>query len=463
MPVDVSHDALETDNEGEPDADPSLLGQALPAEIASVLQDTRLDALLGGDLFGGAASWARLSEAERGRLLELLPAAPTSDDHVTARAARDAVAAEVLGGTPLFFGSPLSRFWDAMQRGELTAEALAEVSAADARAARHRTETLRESHNATVHRLHHLKRTWNPPVPVPPPRARGGPGGGAQGLIYSKQSGGLVRRNAKGGVGVPLGRPCLNSMGSMGGAAPSEAAGGGGGRGGAKSGGRASTSPQPGVARGAAAPSPPGRTADVEMGDAGVGDGVYAPSDEDVDGLRGAPSPPGAAGFGGDAFGVPEGFPHELCFFRLVRDAVSSVPQELAPAEYVSKQVAIQAESAGLLSKLPRGTGSMTQYIRSVIHFMSTPAACHAAKTVRSAEPSAPPPPALIEFDAPTQSYRWVADAAASRTDALQRLEAMHCEPSAPRPILRTAHPTQSPPPTPPPPLPTPPPPAPRR
>ena len=37
----------------------------------------------------------------------------------------------------------------------------------------------------------------------------------------------------------------------------------------------------------------------------------------------------------------PDGFSPQLTFFKLVRDTIASVPQELAPAEYVRKQVAI--------------------------------------------------------------------------------------------------------------------------
>jgi len=109
-----------------------------------------------------------------------------------------------------------------------------------------------------------------------------------------------------------------------------------------------------------------------------------------------------------------------------VRDAMASVPQELAPAEYVRKQVAIQAQSGGMLAVLPRGT-QLAQYIRSVLIFMTTPAHAHAARTQRQ-EVTAPPPPALLEFDDPTQSFRWVGTPEHSSNAALLRLEALHYE-----------------------------------
>jgi len=43
-------------------------------------------------------------------------------------------------------------------------------------------------------------------------------------------------------------------------------------------------------------------------------------------------------------------------------------------------QVAIQAESLGLVAKLPRGT-ALPQYVRSVLLFMETNAEEHAART----------------------------------------------------------------------------------
>jgi len=79
-------------------------------------------------------------------------------------------------------------------------------------------------------------------------------------------------------------------------------------------------------------------------------------------------------------------------FFSLVRDAMASVPQALAPAEYIRKQVAIQAQAAGLMARLPKGT-MLAAYIRSVLIFMTTPAHCHAARTVKSSGAAAGAPP----------------------------------------------------------------------
>jgi nuclear factor related to kappa-B-binding protein len=117
-----------------------------------------------------------------------------------------------------------------------------------------------------------------------------------------------------------------------------------------------------------------------------------------------------------------------LRFFALVRDAIASVPQALAPADWVRKQVQIQAEACGLISRLPRGT-ALPQYIRSVLVFMAMPAEVHAAFTLRGSQkyPAAPPEP-LLEFDDSSQSYRWVAPRERTTDAALLPLEAMHYE-----------------------------------
>ena len=116
-----------------------------------------------------------------------------------------------------------------------------------------------------------------------------------------------------------------------------------------------------------------------------------------------------------------------------MRDAISSVQQELAPEEYVRKAVTIQAQASGMVSKLPRGT-NLGQYLRSVLQFMATPAKSHAARTARSAAiasgeaPNEPPPSALVQLDGTTQSFRWIAAPDASSNASLRRFEALHYE-----------------------------------
>ena len=128
-------------------------------------------------------------------------------------------------------------------------------------------------------------------------------------------------------------------------------------------------------------------------------------------------------------------------------------------------QVAIQAQSSGMVGLLPRGT-ALAQYVRSVLVFMTTPAAGHLARTHNSFGGGEAPPAALISFDDPTQvrslssprrtpagdaftpamrshrphaftlaraahasraqSFRWVGSAERSTAAALRKLEAMH-------------------------------------
>jgi len=136
-----------------------------------------------------------------------------------------------------------------------------------------------------------------------------------------------------------------------------------------------------------------------------------------------------------DGTDFPDGFSPQLQFFRLVRDTIASVPQPLAPAEYVRKQVQIQAEGLGMFSKLPKGT-ALQQYVRSVLVFMSTSADEHAARTQKALDarssggacPPLPPPEPLVRFDEATQSYSWVGDSSMSDDDSLLRLEIMHFE-----------------------------------
>jgi len=108
-----------------------------------------------------------------------------------------------------------------------------------------------------------------------------------------------------------------------------------------------------------------------------------------------------------------------------VRDAISSVPQEFAPAEYVRKQVQVQAEAGGQVALLPKGT-ALQQYIRSILLFMSTSADEHAART--QAGDSAAPPDAAVDFDELTQSYRWRGPTGEHADAELRRLEVLHFE-----------------------------------
>ena len=369
---------------------------SLPAGLQSELANGCDLEDIAGSVFS-SATWDRLTDAERARLSEFLP--PTQD----AADLSQLLETEVFSGAPRFHGAPLKRFWTALQNGEMSEEAVIADAAREEAHARAFEQHQRQHHNAAVHKLLFLRRTWKPPAPKPPRLAAGGAGGGSgDQLIYSKQSGGLVRRAKAGGVGVPLGRPYLGEV--RGGAS----GGGGATEGGAKGKKRGATDASGGAALAGASP-PTG--------------GPDAPGGKKARRV----SPPSA---GAAEAATNYGAPAELRFFELVRDAIASVPQALAPAEYVGKQVAIQAQAAGMIGRLPRGT-ILAQYVRSVLAFMCTPAAAHAARTQRHTDaPGAaePPPPALIAFESATQSYRWIGPAEASANHALRRLEALHYE-----------------------------------
>ena len=55
---------------------------------------------------------------------------------------------------------------------------------------------MRQHHNAAVRRLYHIKHTWTPPAIVapPPPSKRRVEGNVGESLVYSKDCGGLVRK-----------------------------------------------------------------------------------------------------------------------------------------------------------------------------------------------------------------------------------------------------------------------------
>ena len=444
--------------------------------------------------------WRGLPAADRQQLSTLLPiSAQSSEEEINAQA--EQIIEKHVGATEAhFFGTPIEHFHEALLAGEFEAEAVLAAEQAEAQRRIDWVDKQREHHNAMVHQLHYIKRTWTPPPPQLAKLPKGsGRGKSDEALMYSKASGGLVRRSKTGGVGVPLGRPCLGdsragstaggvieSQGSTGGAGGSRGtpmfpksagvpigtplcptgvhnaagtSGGGGGGGGSRPG-----ASQGGARSGGAMPPlmggfPPRRAAGGEEDDEMLGE-LSDEDDEMLDELEGtaggaglpvAPplkrprpteQPLGGYGYPGALAGGAEadeggGVSGGVNFFSLVRDAMASVPQALAPAEYIRKQVAIQAQAAGLMARLPKGT-MLAAYIRSVLIFMTTPAHCHAARTVKAsgvaeggapaAAPTAPPPAPLLLFDDPTQSYRWVGSPEASTDEALRRLEALHHE-----------------------------------
>ena len=127
-------------------------------------------------------------------------------------------------------------------------------------------------------------------------------------------------------------------------------------------------------------------------------------------------------------------------------DTIHALPQALAPAEYVRKQVAIQAQVAGLVARLPRGA-VLAQYVRSVLIFMTTPADGHAARTANhtaggaggAEPPNEPPPEPLVAFDQLMQSYRWIGPPALSTNAGTLARARPHHAPS-PRPLTTPPH-----------------------
>ena len=421
-------------------------------------------------------AWRRLSAEERSKLTAMLPESCQESEadveHV--------LQTELFSLQPRRFGAHLARFWNDLKAGAYSAASLAAAERADAERARAHTSLRRHHHNALVHKLHQLRRTWKPRAPRAPSKSSGGGGKASDQVLYDKQSGGLVRRTKQGGLGAPLGRPSLGDArgsssapslpGGVGGGA-ADSGDGGGGVGGSMPGPPSGPPSTPGDPSGLLPPffgGASGGGGGVDAGEddeASVGDGVSSNAGDmdqmasglggsgglgsgglkrprSGDGSGGGRSPLGltpnpyfdrdAASAGGDD-NEDGGCPAELRFFELVRDAISSVQQELAPEEYVRKAVTIQAQASGMVSKLPRGT-NLGQYLRSVLQFMATPAKSHAARTARSAAiasgeaPNEPPPSALVQLDGTTQSFRWIAAPDASSNASLRRFEALHYE-----------------------------------
>ena len=162
---------------------------AVPHKLREALNDCDLEDM--SEVFSLNTWQQTLTESERAQLRSLLPESADPTREVAVR--------DLFGTEPLFFGAPLARFWTAMQAGELSSEAVAATTQDEETQRQLHTEHQRQHHNNVVHRLHHLKRTYTPPVAVPP-SARGKGGGGAnsgESLVY-KEGAGLLRKR-----GVP--------------------------------------------------------------------------------------------------------------------------------------------------------------------------------------------------------------------------------------------------------------------
>jgi hypothetical protein len=368
----------------------------LPDEVLGQLSGVTLEEL---SEVVSRQTWEEvLGAADREALSRLLPF--STDKPERARALACLFAME-----PIKFVSPIELTWTLLRDGQLTAEAAAER----ARLQHAHAQFLAQHHDALVTQLHARRKTWLPPQPKPPKQEKRLKGKSEDWLVYSKESGGLVRRNQKqpgaaaaapvgrpaprqdqipgaaaaipggatpwglnphalnpragalpGGVPVPMshpGAPALSSVPlgvfrSLSALTPSSLASGGGSCGGGGSsaaGGVVGAGDEelelaPEIASHAGedeaelasnySDMDEGVTADG-VNDGGVNggsDGRKRPRPSSASSDTGAPPSPGSVDY-------PDGFSPELQFFRLVRDAIASVPQALAPAEYVRKQV----------------------------------------------------------------------------------------------------------------------------
>ena len=181
----------------------------VPLGLREALNDYDLEDM--SEVFSLSTWQQTLTESDRAQLRALLPESKDATREVAVR--------ELFDGEPLFFGAPLAHCWNAMKAGELSSEAVAATVQDDEAQRQLHTQHQRQHHNNMVHKLHHLKRTYTPPTPVPP-SARGKPGGGGvsagENLVY-KEGSGLTRKK-----GVPGRKGGLEE----GGDAPEKAGGG---------------------------------------------------------------------------------------------------------------------------------------------------------------------------------------------------------------------------------------------
>ena len=343
--------------------------------------------------------WRGLPNEDQERLSKHLPILASAGD--IAGQAEYVIEHELGASANRFFGTPLSRFHKALQAGELHADAVAAAEQADEQRQSDWVDLQREHHNNMVHQLHYLKRTWTPPSMG---RSKGSKqdetATKAAGSRKSKPSGAGACGAAPGGSGGRKGSKGKNAsaatsaqaaagglvdmssahrgpafcpsadVGSAGSAASQEAAWAmaqsqGGMQGGA---GVSAASTLPHVTN-TCGSAPFGTQSCCQPSSADAGaepmDCAEPIDDGTALGAGGVPLPAGKRPRGQSraaqetvsaATENEDGCLAKLRFFALVRDAMASVRQELAPAEYIRKQVAVQAQAAGMIASLPQGT-----------------------------------------------------------------------------------------------------------
>ena len=305
-----------------------------------------------------------LNQAERDKLANFLPRVPNHHEPAQPDSPHVAWIAE----PNLFWSSPIQKFQRLLNLGP------AEMNKQRADLARNYALLALKSHNDLVDRLNAYRAHSVPPRPQPPRMSRVQDQN--ESILFYSEQGGLKRRGQK-----PHSVPTKVSPRSQSPTVATES--------------RSSPQSLQGIL------SNPDSSSHFESD---------SPVDAKYEGV------------------FPEGFSPKMCFFALVRDALRSVPQELAPAEYVKKQVQVQAEMRGLLNMMPKGA-SLTQYIGSVLQWMATPASVHAARTnahILTAGNIYSEP--LLHFQKESQSYRWMLPGNKSSNQALLPLEAMHYE-----------------------------------
>ncbi|KAL1511075.1 hypothetical protein AB1Y20_005898 [Prymnesium parvum] len=379
---------------------PSPEGSVLPEELRQLLDGLELaDA---SELFSLSTWEHKLTASDRAQLAALLPSPPPAEPLVR----------ELFSAAPLHFGAPLARFWTAMRAGELSAEAVGREAQQDAAFRQAWLEERRQHHNAMVHRLHYLQRTYSPPPPAAPPLRSGKSGAshGCESLMYSKEKGGLLRMK-----GVP-GRKGGLDDGAISPGEPKKARGGTSVS--SKAGSHSAKGAKPSQpeaaphAYGEAMEEWQGGSEEESMGElSSLEDGEHDELGEEPAQLAAAgehahPAPAQSVPLA--AMQAPRGGVEHAGFFPLVRDVITSVPHALVPADYVRQQVHVLAESLGMGSRLPPGA-ALAIFVHSVLHFVASPGG-------------------PVALDEATQAYRWVAPPQLSTNEMLARLEAMHYE-----------------------------------
>lgn len=159
-----------------------MSSSTLPDGVLSDLAEISADEL--ADIVSQRVWESTLAPAERERLSSLLPFA--DNEHERARALE-----AVFSMAPIRFGAPVGRVCQLLHEGQLSAAATAERE----RLQLAHAELVAQHHDDLVRQLHARRRTWVAAQPKPPKQEKRSKPKSDEWLVYSKESGGLVRRN----------------------------------------------------------------------------------------------------------------------------------------------------------------------------------------------------------------------------------------------------------------------------